>query len=555
MRQCPTCSELFDDRVAFCPHDGGQLKKPDPWLGREVDGSVKLVKVAGRGAMGTVYESWQDGMERRVAVKILHGDLSRDSEYIERFYREARAIARLNHPNIVSVFLLGEIDKRPYIVMEFVEGETVLDHIKSETVIDPDRVARIVRQVVSALADAHATNVIHRDLKPSNILLSQRRRAADFVKMLDFGVAKITDATDSQLTQEGYVFGTPAYLSPEQANGVALDHRCDLYSLGVSMFEMLTGDLPFKGNQVKLLLSHARDPAPLVRDINRDVPPELSDLVARLLEKKPDDRPANAEEVADILDRMTASTGISPWASAAWSETSAKAALTNVGVGRVPAATRDATAPRLRVEPQPAGKPPTPRIRPGTADPPWAEGADGDAPWMSRARMTIQQRIRGRGGWLIAVTVLLVALAAGVVLVLGPWSEHVPNHPIEIAVGEMPAVKAPSKPPVILDVPRESVMLGKDGYALRVFRPKEFVAGSTYKITFDVWDPEGEPIEAASIDIELRGPGAPVTHAAKREQRGRFNLAAAFAEAGDHTLSIKVGVEPVVLFFSVKKSG
>lgn len=532
MRQCPTCRELFADQVGFCPHDGEALKKPDRWLGRELEGGVTLTGLAGRGAMGTVYEGWQAGMERTVAVKILHGDLSRDPEYLERFHREARAIARLNHPNIVSVYLLGEIDARPYIVMEYIDGETVLDVIKRTGVIEPGRVARIMRQVVSALADAHATNVIHRDLKPSNILLSQRRRAADFVKMLDFGVAKITDAVDSQLTQEGYVFGTPAYLSPEQANGVELDHRCDLYSLGVSMFEMLTGDLPFKGSQVKLLLSHARDQAPLAHEVNPDVPVELSALVAGLLEKRPEDRPQSAEEVADILDRMAdSSAGISPWASAMLEQTEADDTLVETTERPRPPLLRARTAP----------------------DPPWAEKAE--APWISRRMSTIKQRVGG-AGWPLVAVLLAAGMVAGVLAGIGPVRTWLPVWSLEIAAP--PALEpapAAAAGPTPLDVPREAVMLGQGGFSLRILRPVDMVAGSTYTISVDVWDPDGEPIDSAAIFIELRGPSREVVLSARPgELRGRFNLPVTLAEAGDHAIRIfpPTGDSPVVLHFAVR---
>ena len=528
MRECPTCSELFDDEVGYCPHDGATLKKPDPWLGRELDAGVTLKRVAGRGAMGTVYEAWQAGMERTVAVKILHGDLSRAPEYLERFHREARAIARLNHPNIVSVYLLGDIDGRPYIIMEYVDGETVLDVIKRHGPMAPDRVARIMRQVVSALADAHATNVIHRDLKPSNILLSQRRRAADFVKMLDFGVAKITDATDSNLTQEGFVFGTPAYLSPEQANGVALDHRCDLYSLGVSMFEMLTGDLPFKGGQVKLLLSHARETAPLAHEVHPGVPLELSQLVAALLEKRPEDRPQSAEDVADILDHMADNpAGISPWASAMFFAPDEENLMET----------------RRRVRPPPV---------PDTPDPVWADRRE--APWLSRQMQTMKQRVGGPGGWLLVVVLLIAGVIAGVLAGLGPLRGWLPVW--DIAVPGPPPIETPvaDAGAPVTDGRREAVMLGQDGYSLRVLRPAETAAGGTYEISIDVWDPDGEPFSADQIPVEIAGPKRDLLLAARPgKSRGRYDVVVTFSDPGDHKMKIfpPTGDNPVVLHFDV----
>ena len=318
MLSCPECHEHFDDEILVCPNDGSELDLPsDSRLGMVLPFGVTLRAVAGSGAMGTVYEGWQETMERRVAVKMLHGDLARESEFVERFLREAKAVARLNHPNIVTIHSAGEHGDRPYLVMEFIDGTTVSDAIKDGS-LTVERTLRIARQISSALADAHAGGIIHRDLKPSNLLLSQRRRSSDFVKILDFGVAKIIDA-DSALTRDGFVFGTPAYLSPEQANGNEVDGRADLYSFGVMLYEMLTGELPFSGNQVQLLLAHAKERAPSILERAPDLNPKLAALVDALLEKDPNDRPDSAENVADALDLLIGDGLITPWASSALS--------------------------------------------------------------------------------------------------------------------------------------------------------------------------------------------------------------------------------------------
>jgi hypothetical protein len=262
---------------------------------------------------------------------------------------------------------------------------------------------------------------------------------------------------------------------------------------------------------------------------------------------------------------MIGAASVSPWASAVWSGAGAEPEPepeTESEPEPEPAGEPDAgdtdkvsdlmtTTPHIK--PDEIGRrratsapPPGPRIRPGTTDPPWAEA--GDAPWLSRARMTLQTRIKGRGGWLTALLIAALAIAALALLMFGPLNRYVPTA-LDISVEPVPE-GAVEPPPTVRDTPRESVMLGQDGYALRVLRPKEIVAGVTYEISIDVWDPEGEPIDAEAIAIELSGPGTARTRSDARPGvlRGRFNLKARFAEAGDHEMRIfAAGDNPVVL--------
>jgi eukaryotic-like serine/threonine-protein kinase len=309
MKTCPRCNGQFEDAVRFCPRDGIALPEViDPLVGQVLLGQFEVLQSAGRGAMGTVYRARQTTMDREVAIKVLRKDLLRDPAVIKRFQREARAVARLQHPNIVTVFLIGETpDGRPYLVMEYVDGESLAAICGREGAMPPPRAIGITRQIGSALGEAHAAGVVHRDLKPENIIVGTRRRTADFVKVLDFGIAKIVGAKSdvSQLTRTGAIFGTPHYIAPEQASGGEVDHRADLYSLGVILFRMLTGRLPFDAaGGMQVLLAHIREQPPRPRDLNPELSVELEDVVLRSLAKDPAARWQSADELTAALDRV-----------------------------------------------------------------------------------------------------------------------------------------------------------------------------------------------------------------------------------------------------------
>src|SRR5262245_55190636 len=193
MRICPRCHGRYGDESRFCPRDGAPLPEAtDPRIGQVLLGQFALEAVCGKGAMGTVYRARQASMDRLVAVKVLRQELLRDRSVVKRFQREARAIAKIQHPNIVRVFLVGETDDGvPFLVMEYVEGEALADLVDRERVVPAVRALRIARQVASALAEAHAAGIVHRDLKPANLVVGQKRRAPDFTWVLDFGIAKI----------------------------------------------------------------------------------------------------------------------------------------------------------------------------------------------------------------------------------------------------------------------------------------------------------------------------------------------------------------------------
>src|SRR3984885_12903338 len=227
------------------------MRPVDPFIGRDIlDGQFQVLQKIGSGGMGAVYKALQPAMNRMVGVKILHPKLANRKDLVSRFRREARAMSHLNHPNTTKVFLYGELDDGSlYIVMEHLEGRNLNQVVRKDGPLAVERAIPVLIQVCGALQEAHLQGIVHRDLKPENIFLSTNGGLKDFPKVLDFGLAKVTERElrpgSIMLTQEGMVFGTPEFMSPEQAQGKTLDARSDIYSLAVILYEVLTGKLPF----------------------------------------------------------------------------------------------------------------------------------------------------------------------------------------------------------------------------------------------------------------------------------------------------------------------
>jgi serine/threonine protein kinase len=275
---------------------------PDGNLGRRLLDQYVLVEKIGEGGMGAVYLADQPTMGRRAVVKLLHPSLSRDPQVAARFNLEARAAAALNHPHIVTVYNYGALpDGVLYLAMEHLDGRDLERAIEESGRLSPARAVHVARQICEALAEAHARGVVHRDLKPSNVMLVTRGRDDEFVKVLDFGIAKVRGVA---LTASGMIFGTPEYMSPEQLCGRELDGRSDLYALGVVLFEMLSGRLPFAGETPEQqMAAHLETLPPSLASVapDADVPRELDALVARLLAKDPAARPSSAEQLSELL--------------------------------------------------------------------------------------------------------------------------------------------------------------------------------------------------------------------------------------------------------------
>ena len=257
----------------------------------------RLDRSLGNGGMGEVFEATDLTLHRSVAVKLMSPSLVQDEPARARFLREARALAQVNSPNVVAVYDAGEDAERPYLVMEFVEGTTLERELVGSGRVEPARAVAVATDIASGLAAAHERGIVHRDVKPSNVFLTP----TDVAKIGDFGIARL-ERPDATLTLTGQTFGSPPYMAPEQATGGKVDARADLYSLGCVLFQMLVGRRPFSGDDaVSLAYQHVHSTPPRVDSLVPTVPVELGALVAGLMAKDPDDRPASAEEVQRAL--------------------------------------------------------------------------------------------------------------------------------------------------------------------------------------------------------------------------------------------------------------
>jgi tRNA A-37 threonylcarbamoyl transferase component Bud32 len=267
-------------------------------VGELIVGRYELEELVGEGGMSTVYRAYDTVLERRVAIKVLHEHFSRDPEYVERFKREARAIARLAHPNVVTVIDRGEWEGRQFIVFEHVAGENLKAVIAREGPLPVARALDLACQIAHALAFAHELGIVHRDVKPHNVLLA----AGGTAKVTDFGIARALDA-DEALTETGAVLGTGQYLSPEQASGERGDERSDQYSLGVLTYELLTGQVPYAGDSLMAVARrHIDDPVPSVRALRPEVPARVDKVIAQAMAKRPQDRFGSMDSLAAALE-------------------------------------------------------------------------------------------------------------------------------------------------------------------------------------------------------------------------------------------------------------
>ncbi len=258
------------------------MSEVDPFVGKVIDGRYEIQQRVGEGGMGVVYKARQMSIDRTIALKMLNQQMQGDQQWVQRFYNEAKACSRLQHPNTIRMFDFGQTqDGRLFMTMEFLDGLSLRDALARGPLV-PQRVVKILIQCCASLAEAHSIGIIHRDIKPDNLFLLNMAGSPDFVKLLDFSVAKLLEG-DRMKTQAGVVFGTPQYMSPEQGRGAPLDARSDLYALGVLAFEMLTGNVPFNDdNPMTVIQMHLHGAIPPMPD---SIPYSVQQIVRRAMEK------------------------------------------------------------------------------------------------------------------------------------------------------------------------------------------------------------------------------------------------------------------------------
>ncbi|WP_420367348.1 Stk1 family PASTA domain-containing Ser/Thr kinase [Curtobacterium sp. L1-20] len=385
----------------------------DPMIGRMIDHRYRVRSRIARGGMATVYLATDVRLERRVAIKIMHGHLADDQAFRERFIQEARSAARLSHPNLVGVYDQGAEDDTAYIVMEYIPGITLRDLLQEHHALTPEQATDILRAVLAGLASAHRAGIVHRDLKPENVLLADDGR----IKLGDFGLAR---ATTANTATGAALLGTIAYLSPELVTRGAADSRSDIYALGIMLYEMLTGEQPYKGEQpMQIAYQHANDSVPAPSAAMPGVPSELDDLVAWSTARNPDDRPSDAREMLDHMagDQQRA-TG--QYRTAVLRPENATAILPAGGSAATPSSadSGDATTiiqPATRQAPARGG-----RNTPG----PRRTGAQPGALSPAAQRLADKSAKRRKRGWIVLAVVLFVAIVGGTIgwaLGPGPW--------------------------------------------------------------------------------------------------------------------------------------
>ncbi len=324
MPVCPTCNGRFEDGT-FCPKDGTTLM-PDgdqqqSMSGQVIDGRYRLTKLLGKGGMGEVYIGEHIRITKKVAIKFLHHEISGNPEALGRFQQEAQSASSIGHRNIVTIDDFGAMDDgQVFLCMEYLAGESMSEAMMAPGGLEPIRALSLMMQVCEGLHAAHQKGIVHRDMKPENVFITQPDDMPELVKILDFGIAKVASNDDQNLTKTGTVFGTPHYMSPEQAMGQKdkIDARSDIYSMGVMLFEIFTGELPFKAESFMGILSQhitAPPPAPSTVQPGKNIPRQVEEVIQRAMAKTPEQRYGSTLEMRDALAAVRDS--IAPGAAAA----------------------------------------------------------------------------------------------------------------------------------------------------------------------------------------------------------------------------------------------
>jgi serine/threonine protein kinase len=314
---CPQCASEYETTDRFCPKDGSPLRPKaggDPLVGRVIADRYLVLALLGEGGMGRVYLGEHVKMNRQCAIKVMSPTLVNDAESLQRFAREASNAARILHPNVAAVFDYGESDKIIYLVMEYVDGESLSAILAREGALEPRRAIDLARQIADGLHAAHELGIVHRDLKPDNVIIAHSRSGKEIPKVVDFGIAKaLTEAPQDALTRSGLVIGTPEYMSPEQLLGDPVDARADIYSLGCILYQMLTGTPAFSADtREQMIRRRLHEAPPHLREVLPDLPSRLDTLIVHMLARSPSDRLASAAEARDQLDPALAMGGWDP---------------------------------------------------------------------------------------------------------------------------------------------------------------------------------------------------------------------------------------------------
>jgi eukaryotic-like serine/threonine-protein kinase len=330
LTSCAACGIAFPLGARFCPNCGlpleASLRKGtapraplpggDPLIGRVIAGRYRIVSPLGRGGMGVVYRVEHVHIGKLMAMKLLSGELASDPLTLKRFQREAQAVSQLSHPNTVQLFDFGESESLAYLVMEYLPGRDLATLIYEHGALPFERVAKIAMQIAGSVEEAHQRGIIHRDIKPENVMVLDTSEQQDFVKVLDFGIAKLRGLDDgAPATQKGHLIGTPYYMAPEQIRGDAIDGRVDVYALGALLYKAVTGEPPYVAElPMEVLTKHLNEPLvpPRVRAPQRDIPAAAEAIIVKALAKRADERHASMSELRAELERSVGAPSASP---------------------------------------------------------------------------------------------------------------------------------------------------------------------------------------------------------------------------------------------------